>query len=146
MNNLIASLRNAFLLIWELPQNVLGALLYAACFLASFFRAEFFYFVTKSGDMDVYSDTIRGNVSLGCFHFFKYKFLCNSASYARALYFHSYGHRKQSVMLGPLYLPVIFIPSLVWDFLHSHLRVLWTKDYYSFYTEKWADRLGGVKR
>ena len=134
-------IKRAFSLIWELPQNILGALLYAVCFFASFFCVE-----AKKNDIDVYSDIIWGNVSLGCFHFFKYKFFHNNATYVRALYAHSYGHRKQSRMLGPLYLPVIFIPSLVWDFLHSHVRELWTKDYYSFYTEKWADRLGDVKR
>lgn len=142
MNNLITSLRYAFLLIWELPQNTLGALLYVVCSLSSL------YFVTivNEEDKDIYSDMIWGNISLGHFHFFKYKFFHNNATYVRALYAHSYGHRRQSRMLGPLYLPVIFIPSLVWDFLHSHVRGLWTKDYYSFYTEKWADRLSNVKR
>lgn len=134
-------IKRALLLIWELPQNILGILLYAGCqFSANFAIAE------KGCNIDIYSDIIWGNVSLGCFQFFKFKFFRNNATYVRALYAHSYGHRKQSRMLGPWYLPVIFIPSLVWDFLHSHVRMLMNKDYYSFYTEKRADRLGGVKR
>lgn len=55
---------------------------------------------------------------------------------------HEYGHSMQSLYLGPLYLIVIGLPSL--------LHAIWWKpgkgDYYSFPTEKWADRLGGVKR
>ena len=62
-------IKRAFSLIWELPQNILGALLYAVCFFASFFCVE-----AKKNDIDVYSDIIWGNVSLGCFNFFKYRF------------------------------------------------------------------------
>lgn len=137
MGNII----KALLLIWELPQNILGMLLYVGCQFSRYFTIE-----EKEGSIDIYSDIIWGNVSLGHFQFFKFKFFHNNATYVRALYAHSYGHRKQSRALGTLYLPIIFIPSLVWDFLHSHLRILWSKDYYSFYTEKWADKIGGVKR
>ena len=49
-------------------------------------------------------------------------------------------------MLGPLYLIVIGLPSLIWAALHSSVRRLRTVDYFSFYTERWADRLAGVKR
>ncbi len=58
---------------------------------------------------------------------------------------HEYGHTLQSLLLGPLYLPVIGLPSL--------LRAAWRRRgrtrgraYYDFYTERWADRWGGVDR
>ncbi len=58
---------------------------------------------------------------------------------------HEYGHTLQSLALGPLYLPVIGLPSL--------LRAAWRRrgrargrSYYDFYTERWADRWGGVDR
>lgn len=56
---------------------------------------------------------------------------------------HEIGHTKQSLYLGPLYLIVIGLPSIVWAFIQSR----WMKDcdYYSFYTEKWANRLGGIE-
>ena len=47
------------------------------------------------------------------------------------------------MILGPLYLLVIGLPS----FIHA---ATWKdrpgRDYYAFYTERWADRLGGVTR
>lgn len=56
---------------------------------------------------------------------------------------HEYGHTRQSLYLGPLYLFVIGIPSLLWAGLY---RIRKTGSYYAFYTEKWADKLGGVDR
>ena len=56
---------------------------------------------------------------------------------------HEYGHSRQSKFLGPLYLLVIGLPSLIWCKLY---RSSWKKSYYWCYTERWADYLGGVKR
>ena len=57
---------------------------------------------------------------------------------------HEYGHTIQSLLLGPLYLPLIAVPSALWCFLPWCRRKRETEQisYYSFYTEKWADRLG----
>lgn len=46
-------------------------------------------------------------------------------------------------MLGPLYLIVIGIPSLLHAAVHDSLCR--NKDYKHFYTEKWADKLAGLK-
>ncbi|MBR6563785.1 MAG: hypothetical protein IKK70_07595 [Clostridia bacterium] len=56
---------------------------------------------------------------------------------------HEYGHTIQSLILGPLYLFVIGIPSLTWATLPYFRRSRREKgiSYYSFYPEKWADRL-----
>lgn len=43
-----------------------------------------------------------------------------------------------------LYLIVIGLPSLLWAWLGDSIAP--GKSYYWFYTERWADRLGGVKR
>lgn len=56
---------------------------------------------------------------------------------------HEYGHTRQSIYLGPLYLLIIGIPSVLWLLYH---RIDRRRSYYWFYTEKWADRLGGVTR
>ena len=52
---------------------------------------------------------------------------------------HEFGHSIQSYILGPLYLLVILIPSMIW-------YGIWTKwlrnsgiSYYWFYTERWAE-------
>ncbi len=58
---------------------------------------------------------------------------------------HEYGHTIQSVILGPLYLIVIGLPSMLWCMLPV-CRVYRQKtgtSYYVFYPERWANYLGG---
>jgi hypothetical protein len=55
---------------------------------------------------------------------------------------HEYGHSIQSKWLGPFYLFVVGIPSILWAAWWNPNRGV---SYYSFYTEKWADKLGEVK-
>ena len=58
---------------------------------------------------------------------------------------HEYGHSVQSAYLGPFYLFVIGIPSLIWAGCFDSWREKHNKSYYWFYTESWADKLGGAK-
>ena len=58
---------------------------------------------------------------------------------------HEYGHTIQSKILGPLYLLVIGLPSLLWAWLGENYRKKNKVSYYAFYTEKWANKLGGAK-
>ncbi|NLC78153.1 MAG: hypothetical protein GX683_00250 [Ruminococcaceae bacterium] len=57
---------------------------------------------------------------------------------------HEYGHTFQSIMLGPLYLIVIGIPSTVWGTTpyFRNLRERKHLTYGACYTESWADALG----
>ena len=57
---------------------------------------------------------------------------------------HEYGHTLQSLMLGPLFFPIIAIPSLIWASLPYFQRLRNRKgiSYYWLYCEKWANRLG----
>lgn len=55
---------------------------------------------------------------------------------------HEYGHCIQSRILGPLYLIVIGLPSI----MHAWLCRCKNHSYYDFYPEKWADKLAGIKR
>ena len=59
---------------------------------------------------------------------------------------HEYGHSLQSLILGPFYIPFVGIPSFLWANMRCFCNLRRKKhvDYYSFYTERWADRLGGV--
>lgn len=53
---------------------------------------------------------------------------------------HELGHCYQSQLLGWLYIPVIAIPSVLHNLYVRIARKLGYKpDYYSFYTEKWAN-------
>lgn len=56
---------------------------------------------------------------------------------------HEYGHTIQSLILGPLYLPLMGIPSTLWGFLPgAHRKRQTGVSYFSFFTEKWANHLG----
>ena len=83
----------------------------------------------------------NGSVSLG-----EFIFLAPFDSGEERMLRHEMGHRVQSRMLGWLYLPVIGLPSLVWNICFKRYRERRGVSYYDFYTEKWADRLGGVGR
>ena len=57
---------------------------------------------------------------------------------------HEYGHTIQSLILGPLYLPIVGLPSVIWlkTPRFSRRRHDAQSSYYAFYTERWANRLG----
>ena len=61
----------------------------------------------------------------------------------RRLLVHEYGHTVQSLILGPLYLPLVGLPSALWAHLPACQR-RWRRDvsYFSFFTEKTANFLG----
>lgn len=58
---------------------------------------------------------------------------------------HEYGHSLQSLMLGPLYLIIVGLPSIIMNIL-SRVGVIDNRRYYNRWPESWADRLGGVRR
>lgn len=57
---------------------------------------------------------------------------------------HEYGHTIQSLILGPCYLPLVGIPSLLWALAPPFRRKWYQGDtpYDSVYPENWATRLG----
>lgn len=137
LNNFI----KALLLIWELPQNIAGAFYFI---IHGVFAKTF---IIDDGDsFEMYSDKQRGGVSLGVFRIYKAEYYKSSAYYVKLKRMHEKGHRQQSKWLGPLYLIIIGIPSIIWATLHSFCKPISKIDYYWFYTEKWADKIGGVKR
>lgn len=75
-----------------------------------------------------------------------YIFLCPKHYGNKKVLRHKKGHVKQSRILGWLYLPIIGLSSLVWARCFGWYREKFNVSYYSFYTEKWADKLGGIKR
>ena len=62
---------------------------------------------------------------------------------------HELGHTRQSRLLGPLYLPVVGLPSIsraAYALAYREMTGQQWNRYYDGYPEKWADRLGGVQR
>ncbi|MGM9756930.1 MAG: hypothetical protein ACI3ZM_02130 [Candidatus Cryptobacteroides sp.] len=131
----------ALLLIWELPQNIIGAIYFV--YLVIFSDTQ----ICDDGDsIEIYSEKMSGGISLGIFRAYSAKYYANGSRYFKLMRMHEKGHRTQSKILGPLYLIVIGVPSLIWATLHSYCRKISEMDYFAFYTERWADKLGGVKR
>ncbi len=94
----------------------------------------------------------KSSVSLGMFVFVtddpyfydKLKGDYSKEELSSRLLTHEYGHTIQSLILGPLYLLVMGIPSTLWGFLPScnKKRKEQKVSYFSFFTESWANALG----
>lgn len=114
------------LYVWQLPQNLFGLLF-------------LLYFRKEKEVADLYgrkiyvAPTMSGGISLG-----RYIVLSPDLRWNVAVYYHELGHSRQSVILGALYLIVIGLPSLL------HARTCRAENYYHFWTESWANRLGGI--
>lgn len=127
------------LLIWELPQNILGALLFL--FVCAFHKPG----------IEVHDRRLlircKLGISLGSFVFWVNEPANAVFKLSEVNKFHEFGHSIQSRIFGPLYLPVIGIPSA----LRAAYAVIfylitgesWS-NYYCGFPENWADRLGGV--
>ena len=131
MKLIMKYIRNLILFIWQLPQHIV-ALIY------------FGYLVMMCKDLGVdsrYKQAIvipcvmRGAVTLG-----NYVFVGLNSEYKETVK-HELGHTIQSKILGPLYLIVIGIPSITYCGLRRLFPSLRKKNYYDFYTEKWANNL-----
>lgn len=116
---------------WELPQ-LIAALIY--------------YWYLKRKDEILDTCTCQGAIV-----FIKRK-SCGSVTLGNHIFLspratdttvrHEWGHTRQSLILGPLYLIVIGIPSIIWA--ATHRTIAPNTDYFDFFTEKWANKLGDV--
>ena len=131
MKLIMKYIRNLILFIWQLPQHIV-ALIY------------FGYLVMMCKDLGIDSRykqatvipcIMRGAVTLG-----NYVFVGLNSEYKETVK-HELGHTIQSKILGPLYLIVIGIPSITYCGLRRLFPSLRKKNYYDFYTEKWANNL-----
>ena len=131
MKLIMKYIRNLILFIWQLPQHIV-AIIY------------FGYLVMMCKDLGVdsrYKQAIvipcimRGAITLG-----NYVFVGLNSEYKETVK-HELGHTIQSKILGPLYLIVIGIPSITYCGLRRLFPSLRKKNYYDFYTEKWANNL-----
>lgn len=133
------------LFIWQLPQNILGLII------LKINKKHEKYMMIDDIEFYFLDKFFNSGISLGN------KVLLDSIykSYPNILINtnkHEFGHTKQSKILGPLYLIVVGITSLVfnniWDRIfhknwNNQKRNKW---YYSRFPENWADKLGGVTR
>lgn len=117
-------MKKFLLFIWQLPQNILALII----LLINYRNRKWFpkYYTVKY--------LFDKSVSLGNFILFDEDITVLDKTLK-----HEQGHQKQSLYLGPLYLLVIGLFSLVGNILHR----IWKFNYYKQPWEAWADKLGG---
>lgn len=78
------------------------------------------------------------------FYYPQYRKEYDLERFSRMLMIHEYGHTIQSLLLGPLYLLLVGIPSITWSFLPIFVRKRARNriSYFSAYPERWANQLG----
>lgn len=116
---------------WQLPQLIAAFIYYQ--YLKS--KDEILDTCTCQGAIVFIKRKSCGSVTLG-----SYIFLSPRATDTNVR--HEWGHTRQSLILGPLYLIVIGIPSIIWAATHKSIAP--NNPYDWFYTEAWANKLGGV--
>ena len=112
---------------WGLPQTLVGLIVFLVC---------------RKRPHGTYRGCIttrwnnRGSMGMGMF-----LFLGSEDPQVRV---HEFGHSVQSVILGPLFLPVMGIPSFLWCNIPYFRRLRKEKgiSYYRFYPESTANWLG----
>ena len=118
--------------LWQFPQNMLALCIEGILCQAAYREGK------VCGNTIIVNNVLPSAMSLGDYLF------VNFMSSQKSIQ-HEYGHSKQSNILGPLYLIVIGIPSLLHNIVHylcSKIGIKW--NYYSFYTESWANKLVGI--
>lgn len=134
-------LKSSLLWLWQLPQNLCG-IIYRSI------SEDNRICVIENNDSrsvgaKVYLQKANGGISLG-----RYIFINQDYIDEEIVIKHECGHVKQSKILGPLYLLVIGIPSILHAWLNNYIGCCWKNgeyNYYHFYTEKWANKLMGIE-
>ena len=125
INNYI---KDSLMWLWQFPQNLL-----AICIAGILCEVAYRKGIVR-GNTIIYNYVLP-TMSLGSYIF------VNTMSTDTAIK-HSHGHSKQSRILGPLYLVVIGIPSLLHLIVYSICGMMgFSWNYYKFYTELWANKL-----
>jgi len=127
-----------FSILWELPQNSLGIIFFAFCL---FPRGP--VGVTIEGGR-IFMQIKCNGLSLGHFIFWS-TVGPGDFNGSWCIKRHEYGHSLQSMLFGPLYLPLIGLPS-AFRFVYAKYYYLknnkkW-KNYFKGYPENWAESLG----
>lgn len=125
------------LYIWQLPQNLLGLIL-----LLCYKREKVYY--RLNGRIFYFTNEIPAGISLG-------KYIIMRREDKEEGMMHEYGHTVSSRRLGPLYLLVIGLPSILGNIYDRNFHKKWKRSdscewYYNQPWEKIADKHGKVDR
>lgn len=125
-------IKRIILYIWQMPQNLLG---WGMTFLLG---NDLLCRFTDDGMRYYLQNRFQGGVTLGEYIFVR----TDEERRVR----HETGHVHQSRLLGPFYLIVVGIPSLIHAALNNRLGCCRRskRGYSHFYTERWADKIAGL--
>ena len=140
-------MKSVLYFIWQWSWGILQSALGLIVFLFHIHAKHYFYHgavVTEWKSVSSVSLGLFVFVTSEPFFFDQLKNEYSAEELSERLLVHEYGHTIQSLILGPLYLTVIGIPSTLWGFLPSlnNKRKTEGLSYFSFFTEKWANVLG----
>ena len=132
-------MKNFLAKIWELPQKLLAVIVK---------KLSGAQLIGEYNDAKIYRWKWQGGLSLSTNIFIPFGAIdtLGKTKWEENYIKHEYGHTIQSKKLGLFYLIIIGLPSFLWAWLGKKYREQNDVSYYTFYTEKWADKLGGVNR
>jgi hypothetical protein len=127
--NLLEWIAYILLFIWQILQNIVGLIMWAYFKICGDVEV-----IIKNKYSKVYrSEFMSGGISLGCF-----AFVSNYSSKRKEIVMHEQGHMWDSKVMGPLYLFIVGIPSIL------NAAFNFTKCYYDWFPERWANRHAGL--
>ena len=137
-------IKEIILWIWQILQNIGGLIVIAIMGYEKVLTAE-------NGNKVYFSKKMSGGISLGKYSIISDYYIrkCKTDDEILALDMTKHealGHGKQSRWLGPFYLPIVGLQSIIWAGLYGAVIPYTKNGYYKFWTERWADKLAGVVR
>ena len=140
---LLKIFKEIVLYIWQLPQNLLGLIL----LLIMKYDATL---TLDNGNVVYFSRNMSGGISLGRYSIINSYYAGLKIGDKKikpkeelmeldVVKHEGIGHGTQSRWLGPLYLPVIGLPSIIWAWLYGSIIPYTRNGYYKWYTEAWSD-------
>lgn len=144
MKKFLNIIKEIALWIWQLPQNIVGLITLVIMGYEKVLTAE-------NGNKVYFSTRMPGGISLGKYsiiskHYVRSFMTDNAILNLDVTKHEAIGHGTQSRILGPLYLPVVGLQSIIWAGLYGSVIPYTTNGYYKFWTESWADKLGNITR
>jgi hypothetical protein len=121
----------ALTFIWQLPQSLIGLAMLIYFKIFGYVKLISFRHMCLAYE----AECMSGGISLGNFAFLS----PNLAKKEAAIAHEQLGHTWDSHLMGPLYLLIVGLPSL----LNAAFDI--TECYYSWFPEVWANRHAGVE-
>lgn len=147
MSNFLFKAFKVVKFIWTLPQSLLAVIMIGVFkYFASITRVTDGYKLGKNTKVYFINAKVNfSGVSLG-----EYILLSERYPDVETTVKHEEGHTIQSYMLGPLYLIIVGLPSIVMNIISTisvrYFSGKFNDNYYNRWPESWADKLSGITR